>query len=551
MGLYRSMTIRTTEEPCVRTTAPYVEMLDNVVTVTSGECEHSDMLVRVTPVGSGVPEEFIYSAPFSITEDCYISAWNVRAGYKIGDDGSGKLFEYEPLPYQEPFWIKSLSANARNNDGTVNPERQNSVWVPGYTEPNQDEFEYSYDSVNWISTHSSSGFILYFSGEGEKVYFRHNGFTSYYSGSVSGSWWNTFRFYGDCEVGGNIMSLYFGDKFTGQTRFTNEGLPYGFSKLFYNSGWLVSAEKLTFPHNCFGLRAYSEMFSGCVHLTTAPSSIQTPPSNYMMYRMFYGCTSLESAPELPYGILGNNAYEEMFKGCTSLNYVKAMLTTTPSSYFTYEWLSGVSASGTFVKNSNASWNVSGTSGVPSGWTVQTESPNYGTYQRISSASELGNGDTIIIGIRDSTASKIYIVPYTDYGKSSVILDTVRVNASYSNNRQVIVGNFAYNELVVSSIAQGGVCTFETPEGYAFGINESSSIYLNIVIGEPTTYVWTIGTNTSGSNQIPSNYTAFSISAGNNKCIGSDIDGKVRAWKLENYNNQNGYMLSCDIFRKIP
>ena len=37
------------------------------------------------------------------------------------------------------------------------------------------------------------------------------------------------------------------------------------------------------------------------------------------------------------------------------------------------WVSGVAASGTFVKNSAATWNVTGTSGIPTGCTVETAS----------------------------------------------------------------------------------------------------------------------------------------------------------------------------------
>ena len=50
-----------------------------------------------------------------------------------------------------------------------------------------------------------------------------------------------------------------------------------------------------------------------------------------------------------------------------------MFTTTPGSSYTSYWVDGVSATGTFVKNSAAQWNVTGNSGVPSGWTVQTAS----------------------------------------------------------------------------------------------------------------------------------------------------------------------------------
>ena len=61
----------------------------------------------------------------------------------------------------------------------------------------------------------------------------------------------------------------------------------------------------------------------------------------------------------------------MFYGCSKLNYIKALFTTTPSNSYTGSWVSGVASSGTFVKNKNATWNVTGSNGIPSGWTVQT------------------------------------------------------------------------------------------------------------------------------------------------------------------------------------
>lgn len=63
----------------------------------------------------------------------------------------------------------------------------------------------------------------------------------------------------------------------------------------------------------------------------------------------------------------------MFYGCTSLNYIKAMFTTTPSTTYTQNWVQNVSATGTFVKNSAAQWNVSGVHGIPDNWTVETAS----------------------------------------------------------------------------------------------------------------------------------------------------------------------------------
>jgi hypothetical protein len=89
--------------------------------------------------------------------------------------------------------------------------------------------------------------------------------------------------------------------------------------------------------------------------------------------MFNGCTSLTTAPELPATTLVNSCYEYMFEGCSNLNYIKAMFTTEPSSSYTTNWVNGVAASGTFVKNSAATWNVTGADGIPTGWTVQTAS----------------------------------------------------------------------------------------------------------------------------------------------------------------------------------
>jgi hypothetical protein len=63
----------------------------------------------------------------------------------------------------------------------------------------------------------------------------------------------------------------------------------------------------------------------------------------------------------------------MFDGCSNLNYIKAMFTTTPGTGYTSYWARNVSATGTFVKNSSAEWDVSGIHGIPEGWTVQTAS----------------------------------------------------------------------------------------------------------------------------------------------------------------------------------
>lgn len=59
----------------------------------------------------------------------------------------------------------------------------------------------------------------------------------------------------------------------------------------------------------------------------------------------------------------------MFNGCSRLNYIKMLAINIKSNSLT-NWVSGVSPTGTFVKNAGATWDVAGTNGVPEGWTIE-------------------------------------------------------------------------------------------------------------------------------------------------------------------------------------
>ena len=78
-----------------------------------------------------------------------------------------------------------------------------------------------------------------------------------------------------------------------------------------------------------------------------------------------------TAPELPATTLAKQCYDGMFRYCNSLNYIKAMFLTEPSSSYTYEWVSGVAYTGTFVKNAAAMWDVRGVHAIPNNWAVIT------------------------------------------------------------------------------------------------------------------------------------------------------------------------------------
>ena len=146
---------------------------------------------------------------------------------------------------------------------------------------------------------------------------------------------------------------------------------YCYAGMFSHCTSLTSAPEL--PATTLANGCYSSMFSSCTSLATAPELPATALTDSCYVTMFDGCTSLVSAPELPATTLINTCYRAMFYGCTSLNYIKAMFTTTPSEGYTYNWVSGVASSGTFVKNSAATWTETGNNGIPNGWTVETAS----------------------------------------------------------------------------------------------------------------------------------------------------------------------------------
>lgn len=222
------------------------------------------------------------------------------------------------------------------------------------------------------------------------------------------------------DVEGNIMSLMYGDNFTNQKDLT--GKDWAFGQMFRQSK-VVSAENLILPattlaasaytymfYNATGLTSaptlpaqtltdscYRYMFQGCSRLTQAANMSATTvasnccynmyancfalasaqsvlPSTTMAYRcyyqMFFGCSGLTTAPTLPSETLVEECYYHMFTGCSHLNYITMLATDVSATNCLTDWVSGVAASGTFVKNPNMSSLPSGSSGIPNGWTVQ-------------------------------------------------------------------------------------------------------------------------------------------------------------------------------------
>lgn len=115
---------------------------------------------------------------------------------------------------------------------------------------------------------------------------------------------------------------------------------------------------------------FYKLFNSCSSLTIAPELPATTLASACYNGMFSNCTSLTQAPELPATRLVSGCYWLMFQGCKKLNYVKAMFTTNPTYGIITNWLKNVSTTGTFVKNTAATWTNEQVE-IPTGWTVET------------------------------------------------------------------------------------------------------------------------------------------------------------------------------------
>ena len=279
--------------------------------------------------------------------------------------------------------------------------------------------EYRKNSGEWTEITSTTAGTPISVVSGDTIQFRGNNLTYSTGTSAYNSFSGTTAAF---NVRGNIMSLISSSDFTTLNVLTSS---FTFNSLMCDCTGLTDASKLVLPvttlvgncyrdmfrdctnlmaapalpattlaNNCYSYmfrgctsltiapelpattlagNCYVSMFSGCTSLTTAPELPATELRGGCYSDMFNGCTSLATAPELPATALTSYCYSSMFSGCTNLNYIKAMFTTKPGSSYTFNWVSGVSSTGTFVKNSAATWTTTGASGIPTNWTVETAS----------------------------------------------------------------------------------------------------------------------------------------------------------------------------------
>ena len=141
-----------------------------------------------------------------------------------------------------------------------------------------------------------------------------------------------FELTGSFNLSGDLISL---------TNY-NKQIPYNeqFRGMFENNNSIIDASKLKLSHTSLSSQSYAYMFANCEELLKAPVLIDAIQKN-------------------------DFAYDYMFKNCKKLNYIKVQFLSWERNY---EWLSGVSDSGVFVKPSTLSLE-NNSNRIPNMWQV--------------------------------------------------------------------------------------------------------------------------------------------------------------------------------------
>ena len=218
---------------------------------------------------------------------------------------------------------------------------KNNAVLFSFTPTSGNVISFSYDGITWREITSGTGVYL---SSGRTIVWKGN-MTPIINGGIGNfraRRADSFDYTGEFDVEGNIMSLMYGDNFSGQTSLA--GKDFAFNGLFSPQCMgLQSAENLVLPATTLSEGCYGEMF--------------------------YGCTNLTTAPTLPATTLVDWCYASMFAECTSLNKVTCLATDISASYSTMYWLKNVSSSGTFTKAASMTNWTSGDSGIPQNWAV--------------------------------------------------------------------------------------------------------------------------------------------------------------------------------------
>ena len=378
---------------------------NNTVTITATNATSIQYSLDQTPYKVYTA----YTEPFTISQTITVYAKAINSDGEI--EASQECVYTNPTT--TPFYIEDVSGSSNTVQISKNYDTAPTLTIQKST-----------DGETWTSMGSTSTTAITATVPANgKLYLRCSGTAwGYFDETYGRLCHNKINTTGNCNVGGNIMSLLYGSSFTGNETTFPSGSSKTFFQLFINNTHIVNAGNLLLPattltdmcymdmfNNCSSLTTtpalpattladscyndmfagcytlttapalpattladycYSFMFSGCYALTTAPTLPATTLTSNCYKRMFQNCTSLTTAPVLPATTLVTNCYQQMFQGCSNLNSIKCLATDISASNCTQYWVQNVAASGTFVKDPNMSTWTTGENGIPTGWTIK-------------------------------------------------------------------------------------------------------------------------------------------------------------------------------------
>ena len=294
-----------------------------------------------------------YSAPFSITADTVVHAYAEFSGETSSVVSENCIYTHD---YSLDYLTFTILTG-----GTI-------LWKE-FGSGHDDVIQYSVNDGAWTPITATTGGTEISVSANDVVRFKGTN-TSYGTDKNNYAGLNEGTAYFNIE--GNIMSLIYGDNFIGNSTLSGT---FNFCEFFKNTK-VVSAENLILPSLTLADYCYRAMFSWCTYLTVAPQLPATTLTKGCYYYMFEHC-AISEAPVLLAETLVTECYFHMFDNCANLGYIKCAAknpNSAPTSALT-KWVVSVAASGMFVKNGNTNWST-GENGIPSGWTVYSDTPLY-------------------------------------------------------------------------------------------------------------------------------------------------------------------------------
>ena len=395
----------------------------------------------------------------SIDENMTTSARTVIGEYGFYDIKIQYSLEQDGKP-QVPYAERYLTLDVLS-DGDI-------LWVANASSATTKDISYSKDyGVTWQTITSTVSGTPISVNAGDKVYIK--GSNTQYSSDKD----NFNAFSGGTatyNAEGNVMSLIYGDNFSGQTTLS---ATWALANVFNYSN-VVSAENLVMPATAMTAHCYRATFANCPLLTTPPelpattlanscyrfmfdkdhaltTSMDLPATTLAQecyYGMFHECSGFTTAPVLSATTLPTGAYKQMFEGCRSLNYIMCLATDISITSSTYLWVSGVASSGTFVKDANMEdWTVS-TSGIPVNWVVQ----NYGVEPPQISC----DGQSITLSCTDTGATIYYKLNNT--GDFTAYTQPIAITADTIVSAYSVLNTFTSTTVTETCVYDNGIAT---------------------------------------------------------------------------------------------